>query len=321
MPMHHIRAMAVLSQAVELGSLRRAAAAQGISPQAASQALVQLETHLGVRLLHRTTRSLALTEEGQQLLETAQPAMAALERALNRARSAKDDVAGPLRIVGPQSSFAPVLWSVLDEYCQRHPEVQPDIQLDDRIGNWVEDRVDVGFRVGVSPQEGLVARRLLPMQILTCAAPAYLARYGAPASLEALASHRCSLYRHAGSGRLLPWFFRQGDAIITRELPPTLSVNDAAVELEAVLSGQVIAQLASSQVTQAVRQGRLVPLFTEQMADHMSLFIYWGSRRTQPSRVRAFIDLAVARLADNPALFLSHAELADAEARGRAAVA
>lgn len=107
MPMNELRAIATFAKAVELGSLRRAAVAQGVTPQAASQALAQLEQHLGVRLLHRTTRNLALTDEGQQLLEATQPALAALERALQRVRAAKDDVAGPLRIVGPGPPSSP----------------------------------------------------------------------------------------------------------------------------------------------------------------------------------------------------------------------
>ena len=310
-----LRALATFVQAVERGSLRRAAAAQGISPQAASQALAQLEADLGVRLLHRTTRHLALTDEGQQLLEAAQPALAALERALTRARSAKDEAAGPLRIVGPQSAFAPLLWPVVEEFCRHHPDVLPDVQLDDRIGNWVQDRVDVGFRIGIAPQEGLVARRLLPVQIVVCAAPGYLARHGVPASLDELARHRCSLFRHSGTGRLLPWFFRLGDEIVTRDLPPAFTTNDAEVELQAALSGQVLVQLATLSCADHLRAGRLVPVLLEHMADHMSLFIYYGSRNAQPSRVRAFIDLAVARLQDNPGYVLSRAELAAVRAR------
>lgn len=117
MPINELRAIFTFAKAVELGSIRRAAVAQGVTPQAASQALAQLEEHLGVRLLHRTTRSLSLTDEGQRFLETTQPALAALDRALNQARASKDEIAGPLRIVGPKSSFAPILMSLIDEFC------------------------------------------------------------------------------------------------------------------------------------------------------------------------------------------------------------
>ncbi|WPC65325.1 LysR family transcriptional regulator [Rhodoferax ferrireducens] len=317
MPMNELRAIATFAKAVELGSLRRAAVAQGVSPQAASQTLAQLEQHLGVRLLHRTTRNLALTDEGRQLLEATQPALAALERALQRVRASKDDIAGPLRIVGPQSSFVPLLWPVIDEFCRQHPDVQPDVQLDDSIGNWVQDRVDVGFRIGAPPQDGLIARRLFPVQLIICAAPDYLARYGAPRTLEELASHRCSVFRHPGTGQVLPWYLQVDGEVVHRDMPLALSTNDTELELQAVLSGQVIAQLSGMSAAPLIREGRLVPILTQHMTDHMSVYVYYGSRTSQPTRVRAFIDLAVERLHGGAAVMLSKRELTSAEAAGR----
>ncbi|ABD70155.1 transcriptional regulator, LysR family [Rhodoferax ferrireducens T118] len=317
MPMNELRAIATFAKAVELGSLRRAAVAQGVSPQAASQTLAQLEQHLGVRLLHRTTRNLALTDEGRQLLEATQPALAALERALQRVRASKDDIAGPLRIVGPQSSFVPLLWPVIDEFCRQHPDVQPDVQLDDSIGNWVQDRVDVGFRIGAPPQDGLIARRLFPVQLIICAAPDYLARHGAPRTLEELASHRCSVFRHPGTGQVLPWYLQVDGEVVHRDMPLALSTNDTELELQAVLSGQVIAQLSGMSAAPLIREGRLVPILTQHMTDHMSVYVYYGSRTSQPARVRAFIDLAVERLHGGAAVMLSKRELTSAEAAGR----
>lgn len=319
MSMNELRAIATFAKAVELGSLRRAAVAQGVTPQAASQALAQLEQHLGVRLLHRTTRNLALTDEGRQLLEATQPALAALERALQRARTAKDEIAGPLRIVGPQSTFASVLWPVIDEFCRLHPDVQPDVQLDDSIGNWVQDRVDVGFRIGAPPQEGLIARRLFPVPLIICAAPDYLARHGEPKTLDELASHRCSVFRHPGTGQVLPWYLQVAGEVVCRDLPPALSTNDAELELQAALSGQVIAQLSGIQAAPFIREGRLVPLLTPHMTDHMSAYVYYGNRTAQPTRVRAFIDLAVERLHGGGAFILTARELALAESAGRKA--
>lgn len=317
MPINELRAIATFAKAVELGSLRKAATFQGMSPQAASHALAQLEQHLGVRLLHRTTRNIALTDEGQQFLETAQPALAALERALQQVRKAKDEGAGPLRIVGPRSTFLPVLWPLVEEFCSLYPGVQPDVQLDDRIGNWVLDRVDIGFRIGTQPEEGVVGRRLFPLQLIICAAPDYLARYGAPNSLDELASHRCAVFRHPVSGRLLQWTVAVDGEVVGRDMAPAISTNDSELEVEAVLSGQVLGLLTGISAARHIRAGRLVPLLHTHMADHYSVFIYYGNRKAQPSRVRAFIDLAVARLADNPEYFLSTKELAAAESNGR----
>lgn len=309
MPINELRAIATFGKAVELGSIRRAALAQGVTPQAASQALAQLEAHLGVRLLHRTTRSLALTEEGQRLLETTRPALAALERALSRARESKDEIAGPLRIVGPRSSFAPILMPLIDEFCSRYPGVQPDIQLDDGKTNWVLDRVDVGFRIGSSADEGVIARRLFPVQLMICAAPSYLLRHGAPKSLDDLAAHRCSAFRHPATGQVLPWYLNIDGEVVHRHVAPTLATNDTELEVQAVLAGQVIGQLANLSVAAHIRSGALVPLLLQHMTSHIGVHLYYGSRAAQPRRVRAFIELAIERLLDTPAHVLGAKEL------------
>ncbi len=320
MPLNKLRAIATFTKAVELGSLRRAALAQGVTPQAASQALAQLEQHLGARLLHRTTRHLALTDEGRELLEATQPALAMLERALERVRTSSDDFAGPLRIVGPRYGFVPLVWPVIDEFSRMYPEVQPDVQLDDNIGNWVQDRVDVGFRIGAPPEDGLIARRLFAVQLIICAAPSYLARHGAPRTLDELPAHRCSVFRHPGTGQVLPWFLRADGQVVERHLQAALATNDADLEMEAVLSGQVIGQLPSFAAAALIRARRLVPLLTSHMADHMGVHLYYGSRTAQPKRVRAFIDLAVERLSGQESAVLTARELAAAEADGHQAI-
>src|SRR6185369_11488350 len=317
MAINELRSITTFARTAELGSLRRAAEAQEITPQAASQALAQLERHLGVRLFHRTTRNMALTDEGRQFLETVQPALAGLQRAMHMARRAKEDIAGPLRIVGPRSTFLPLLWPLLDEFCRLHPDVQPDVQLDDRIGNWVEDRVDVGFRVGASASEGVVARRLIPLPLIICAAPAYLARYGAPANLDELAAHRCSVFRHPGTGKVVPWYVKVGDGVVMHDVVPALCTNEEELENAAVLSGQVIGELTGVTAAAHIRAGRLVPLLTRHVTDHLALFIYYGSRASQTPRAVALIDLVVPRLAGKPTYMLTAKELIASEARRR----
>ncbi|MDM0066112.1 LysR family transcriptional regulator [Variovorax sp. J31P207] len=319
MPINELRCIATFVKTAELGSLRQAATAQAMTPQAASQALAQLERHLGVRLFHRTTRSMSLTDAGRQFLEAAQPALAGMQRALSIARRSQEEIAGPLRIVGPHSVFGAVIWPLLDAFCRRYPEVQPDVHLDDRIGNWVEDRVDVGFRIGRSAAEGVIARKLFPLQLIICAAPSYLSRHGAPEGLGSLAEHRCSAFRSSGTGQVLPWLVNVGDALIEHHVMPTLTVNDEALETETVLAGHVIGLLTGVAAAPHIRSGRLVPLFVQHIADKSGVFVYYGSRAAQPARVRAFIDLAVELLADNPAYVLTAEELALAEVRGREA--
>lgn len=309
MAFNELRAIATFVKAAELGSLRQAAIAQSITPQAASQALSQLEAHLGVRLFHRTTRRLSLTEEGSQFLQAAQPGLSSLQRALHGARRGREEIAGPLRIVAPRSIMMELLWPVLEDYSRQHPLVEPDVHLDDRIGNWVEDRVDVGFRAGSPPDEGVIARRLLPLQLVVCAAPSYLAKHGRPRSIDDLANHRCSGFRHPSTGKLMPWDFRMGQEIVSRTIPAVVTSNDVELEARAVLAGEAIGQLVGVTAAPLVRAGLLVPLLTEHVTDHLALYVYYGSRVALPARVRAFIDLAVARITDNPQFFLLPHEL------------
>ncbi|KQV96126.1 LysR family transcriptional regulator [Pelomonas sp. Root1237] len=317
MAFNELRAITTFTKAAELGSLRQAAVAQGITPQAASQALTQLEAHLGVRLFHRTTRRLSLTEEGERFLGAAAPGLQALQRALHGARLGRDVIAGPLRVTASRSLMLPVLWPVLEEFCARHPDVEPDVQLDDRIGDWVADRVDVGFRAGTPPGEGLIARHLLPLQLIVCAAPAYIARHGAPQSIDELARHRCSGFRHPSTGKPMPWEFLVGDEIVGRDVASVFMTNDVELEANAVVAGQCIGQLVGATAAPLIRSGQLVPLLTEHVCAHLGLYLYYGSRVAQPARVRAFIDLVVERVVGNPAWVVSAQELAAAARKRR----
>ncbi|MEW6688638.1 MAG: LysR family transcriptional regulator [Pseudomonadota bacterium] len=310
MPFNESRAIAVFAKAIELGSIRKAARAQGVTPQAASHAIAQLERHVGVRLLHRTTRSLAATVEGRHLLEQALPALAALEGALTQVKEARHAIAGPIRIAGPRSAFAPVLAPLLEEFCRMHPGIQPEVELNDAVSDWVADRVDVGFRVGVHhPGSGLIARRLFPFQLIVCAAPAYLERHGVPATPADLSAHRCSVFRSPVTGQIEPWFLNHDGAMQQHRLPPVFSTNDFELELQVVLSGQVIGQLTNITAAAHIRAGRLVPLLLPYISAQYGVYLYYGSRTAQPKRVRAFIDLAVARLQDAPAFVLGRKEL------------
>lgn len=309
MAINELRSITTFIKAAELGSLRKAAQDLGISPQAASKALSQLETHLDARLFHRTTRMMSLTDAGQRLLEEIQPSVLGMQRALSNARTAKEEFAGPLRIAGPRTTFQPILWRLVEEFCKLHPGIQPDVLLEDRVGNWVEDRVDVGFRLGASPHEGVIARRLFPLQMVICGAPDYFKQHGVPETVGALAAHRCSAFRHPGTGKVVPWHIKLGEQTVDQPVVPAICCNDELFELQAVLAGKALGQLAGVTAAPFIRAGQLVPILIDHMPDIASYFVYFGSKTSQPARARAFIDLAVKRLADNPEYVLSEEEL------------
>ncbi|BDC44058.1 LysR family transcriptional regulator [Paraburkholderia terrae] len=307
--MNEVRAISIFVRAAAVGSLRKAAVDQGISPQAASHAVMQLEKSLGVRLFHRTTRKLSLTEEGQRLLHSVEPALATLSSAIDDARRAKDEVAGPLRVSAPMALGRAVLWPSVLEFAALYPEVQLDVRFDDHFTDLVSDRADVGFRGGSPPSGGTIARRLLPIQLIVCASPAYIERHGKPSTVDELDAHRCTGYRRANTGKQAPWEFLIGDEIVYRDVAATLCANDIDAETDAVLAGLAIGQLGSFSAVSHIRGERLVPLLTQHMTQRESIYIYYRHRTEQPLRVRTFIDFMIERLADNKAFFLEPAEL------------
>ena len=308
--MNEVRAISIFVRAATLGSLRKAAVDQGISPQAASHAVMQLEKELGVRLFHRTTRKLSLTEEGQGLLHSVEPALATLSSALDDARRSKEEIAGPLRVSAPSGARAHGAVAV-------YPGIRGACI---RMCNWTCSSTIIsptssaiaptsGFRGGSPPAGGTIARRLLPIQLIVCASPAYIERHGAPQAIDDLDAHRCTGYRRANTGKQAPWEFLIGDEIVYRDIATTLCTNDTDAETEAVLAGLAIGQLGSFSAASHIRSGQLVPLLTQHVTQREAIYIYYRHRTEQPLRVRTFIDFMVARLAENKNFFLEPSDL------------
>ncbi|WP_224041706.1 LysR family transcriptional regulator [Paraburkholderia unamae] len=319
--MNEIRAITVFLRAATLGSLRKAAADLGIAPQAASLALAQLEQHLDLRLFHRTTRSLSLTEAGERFLGEVQPAHEGLLKALADARRGKETMAGPLRVSAPQSLGKAVLWPFILRFRERYPEVALDLQFDDRFSDWIADRIDVGFRGGLPADGRLIARRLMPVQLIVCASPDYVAQRGAPQHIDELVNHACTGYRQPNTGRVAPWVFRVGKETVYRDVPTVLCTNEPELETDAVASGVGIGQLGSFSAVPLIRTGRLLPLLTHNLSDDLGLYICYARRAQMPLRARTFIDFMVDALAGNTGWVLTREELAAANSASAASAA
>ncbi|GGC74385.1 LysR family transcriptional regulator [Undibacterium terreum] len=276
--MDEMRAISTFIKTASLGSFRKAAIDQGITPQAASKAVMQLEKELGVRLFHRTTRKLSLTEEGIQFLENARPGLETLHDAVRQARQATEGMEGSLRVSGPRSLGLQVLMPLFLRFAEKYPQVQLDVQLDDRFSDLVPDRIDVGFRAGTVPDGRMIARRLMPIQHIICASPSYLEKHGKPASIAELMQHQCTGYRLPNTGKQMPWEFQIGGEIHYRDIPATICTNDTQAETEAVLAGLGIGQLGSFTAVPLIREGRLIPLLTEHITERMALHVYYSTR-------------------------------------------
>ena len=286
--------LSIFAAVVQAGGFRAAARTLAMSPSAVSHAVAELEAALGVRLLNRSTRSLALTDAGRALLERVGPALGEIDAAVADARDSDAAPAGPVRItltpLSAHALFAPHLAAFVDAY----PGITLDLVIDDRFVDTVAEGYDLGVRLGETLRPDMIATRIGgPLRMAAVAAPAYLKRYGRPTSLEELADHRC-LHRRLGGG-IYRWEVTRGGAdLVLDALPQTLIVNDDALLRRAVCDGAGIAFVIESVMADDLAAGRLIELFPEHCPPFPGFFIYHASRRQMRPAVRASIDFFVA---------------------------
>lgn len=290
--MDKARVISLFVGVVRAGSFSQAAVAEGLAAQSVSKAIRQLEDYLGVRLFHRTTRSLSLTDEGQHLYELAHPGLRLLDDALEQVRGSRDEVDGLIRISAPTSFGTHLLAPILCDFQDRYPRARFDLVLADQFTDLVASKIDVGFRAGNPPERNLVARRIGDIVLKICAAPSYLERFGPPSGADDLANHRCTGYRQANTGRLMPWEIRGEGGTLFLEVPCVATFNTTESEIAAVSRGIGIGQLAAYMIDDELASGKLVHLLPELDTRSAGIYMYYPQRTRMPSRVRLFIDFA-----------------------------
>lgn len=316
--MDEFRAVMLFVRAAEAGNFNKTAVAQGMTPQAVSKTILQLEHHLGFRLFHRTTRKTTLTEDGQRFLESVRPNIEGLSQALTSARQSAQDTEGLIRICATRSVGIQLLLPLITEFRSTFPAVEFELVMDERITDLVSNRIDIGFRSGSMPELQVISRRLFPLRLIPCAAPSYLKQYGMPDSIQQLQNqHLCTGYRHAITGKLMPWEFEVDGETRLVSVPAVFCSNDSGVEMEAILAGHGAGLVDSLLGIPHIRSGALVPFLVDQISSRMGVYIYYPHRTDIPRRVRAFIDFAVQKLSANPLYVPSLEELLQYQHRFR----
>lgn len=283
---------------VAAGSFAGAARALGLSVAAVSKQVRALEDRLGVRLLHRTTRQVRLTEAGQRFHERCQRILADLEDAEREVAERQATPRGRLRVSAPMSFGQRHIGPVVSEFLVRNPDVEIDLVLDDRFVDLLAEGFDVAVRVAELRDSSLVARRLCASRRVLCAAPGYLARHGTPATPDELAAHRCIGYAYMASGCDWPFQSRDGRRLV-RVHGPVMSNNGDVLRVLA-LDGCGIALLPTFLVADDVRDGRLREVLPDQLDGDPAVWVLQPTRRHVPLAVRAFVDFLVARFAGTP---------------------
>lgn len=271
-------------------SFARAAARLGVSSPALSQTIRGLEDRLGIRLFHRTTRSVAVTDAGRLLYDRVAPLFAGFDDALTEVAAARATPAGRLRINMPRIAAQHLIAPRLAAFHLAHPAIEIEIAVDDRISDVIADGFDAGIRLGERLEKDMIAVRLGgEMRMAAVASPSYLAEHGTPAAPSDLQAHRCIRFRWPTSGTVYDWEFERGHETLEVSVSGPLVINDTATMTEAALGGLGIAYCLEIESRALIERGKLTQVLSDWSPRFPGFYLYHSSRRLCPPPLSAFI--------------------------------
>jgi LysR family transcriptional regulator for bpeEF and oprC len=315
--MNRLQAMEVFVRVVDTASFTRCAEQMGLPKATVSTLVQQLEQRLGVRLLNRTTRRVSVTVEGATYYERCVRILADVEDSEHEIAGTRTALQGRLRVDVGAVFGRRVLVPALPGFFARYPGIRLELGCSDRVVDAVEEGVDCFVRVGSLPASDLVAQPVGVIDLLYCAAPAYIAARGVPTHPEDLVAHDvvgyfASRYRQAGPreieivevdhvssrhGQATTWNFNRGDTRLELGLDGPFAVNDSEAYLEAGLAGLGVIQTTTFMAEEALREGRLVRLLPEWRPDPLPLYVMYPESRRLSAKVRVLVDWVSSLLA------------------------
>lgn len=283
----------------DAGSISGAADQLDIAKSAVSRRLRNLENHLGVELIHRTTRRLALTSAGEVFYHRATRLLADLEEAEEAVSREHSELSGVIRIAAPLSFGVMHLQPAINAFMATHPRVTFDLDLDDAEVDLIAEGFDLGVRLASLPDSTLIARKLAPIRNIAAASPAYLARHGTPTHPTELADHDCLIYSNIPTAQV--WGYRDKHG----HWQPVkgrvrLRVNNGDFLREAAISGAGIVIEPTFLLHRALADGQLEPILSDFEWPEIGAYAVYPQTRYLAARVRAFIDFLVQRFAGEP---------------------
>jgi DNA-binding transcriptional LysR family regulator len=289
--MDRIDAMQAFVAVADLRGFAPAARKLGVSSSGVTRLVAALEDRLGARLLHRTTRSVALTDAGARYLERARRILADVEEAEGAAESENSLPRGRLAVSAPVGFGRLHVSPVMSEYLKRHPEVSADLRLSDLVTNLVEEGLDVAVRIGHLADSSLVARHVGEMRRVVVASPGYLKAHGEPRAPDAIASHKTIQFGAMSASA--DWRFVQDGKEVRVAPTPRLTTNssDAAIEYAAQDGG--LTRVLAYQAADAIKSGRLKIVLANFEQPALPIHIVYPTSRLLSAKVRTFIDLVI----------------------------
>ncbi len=284
---------------VDAGSITGAATRWEVAKSAVSRRLTDLEEHLGVQLVRRTTRKLSLTDTGRGFYERAVRILADLDEAERAVSEAHGNLRGRLRVAAPMSFGLLHLGPAIDDFACRHPELEFDLDFNDRQIDLLAEGVDVGIRIAELPDSTLVARRLAPIRALVCASPDYLDRFGTPHVAGDLAHHRCLVYSNVSEPSRWHFADAAGNEGHVR-VAESMRCNNGDQLCAAAAAGLGLVQSPTFIVYRALARGELVPVLRDYRWRGTTAYAVYPQARHLSQRVRAFVDFLAQRFAGEP---------------------
>lgn len=287
-PLNELAAFAAISRS---RSFTAAAAELGVSPSALSHAMRSLEERLGVRLLSRSTRSVAPTEAGVALLERLIPALEQIDEGLTALSDWRDDPAGVVRLTTFHWIASTLLAERLPAFLARHPDITVEVNVDDGLRDIVASGFDAGIRLGESVEKDMIAVRIgAPLRTVVVATPTYWLAHSKPDHPRDLRRHACIGYRTLSSGALMPWDFEMKGREIRQQVTGPLVCNSSDLALAVVRSGRGVGWHMEQDVRADLDAGRLEQALDDWCQPYPGAFLYHPSRRQTPAPLRALID-------------------------------
>jgi DNA-binding transcriptional LysR family regulator len=282
--------LAAFAAVARARSFTRAAAELRVSTSALSHTIRELEARLGIRLLQRNSRSVSVTEAGERLLHTLDPALADIGGALEALDRERDLVSGTVRLTATRNAFETVLRPVLPAFFASHPRAHVEVLIDYQLRDIIAERFDAGIRIGEKLEQDMVAVAVGPeLRMAVVASHGYLAAHGAPQTPQDLVRHPCVGYRMMASGATMDWEFERDGRALAIKVTGPLTYSEPEIMIEAALDGLGLAYVLEGQAMPYLEAGRLVQLLEDWMAPFPGYFLYYPSRRQMPPVLSALV--------------------------------
>ncbi|MFC7052561.1 LysR family transcriptional regulator [Hansschlegelia quercus] len=295
-----ILGLQVFAKVAALGSLSGAARALGMSQTMATKHMAAVENRLGVRLVHRTTRRISLTEAGRRYLESVERILSEMAEADALAAAERVEVTGALRVNAPASFGVRELAPILPEFARLHPALRIELGLSDRVIDLVEEGWDVAVRIGRVSDQNLIARKLAPCRLLVAGSPAYLSERGVPRAVAELSAHNCLGYTLSSAVGPGHWLFGT-DGGVRAPVWGNLQANNGDALVAAAVAGQGLIYQPTFIVADELRAGRLVAVSLDVAPIELpGIFAVYPGARRPPAKIRAFVDFLLGRYGSAP---------------------